>query len=81
MRVSTGMIEPRASATEAVAIAELPAAGEVRVIAVNQAVSVPIRSPVVPPPAEATEQTIPIPTPNPIPGPSKKNPGTPIQPG
>src|ERR1700732_4957048 len=53
----TGMIESRASATKAVAIAELPAMGEVRVIAVNQAVSVPIRSPVVPPPAEAAEET------------------------
>src|ERR1022692_1931518 len=57
MRGSTGMIEARASATEAVAIAELPAVGNVRVIAVNQAVFVPIRSPAVPPPAEATEQT------------------------
>src|SRR6202790_5041279 len=53
------MIETRTSATEAVSIAEFPAVGDVRVIAVNQAVSVPIRFPAVPPPAEATEETHP----------------------
>ena len=57
MGESTGMIESPASVMEAVAVAELPAVGEVRVIAVNQTVSVPISSPVVPPPAEATEET------------------------
>src|SRR5882672_447689 len=57
MNGSTGTIESRASATKAAPIAELPAMGEVRVIAVNQAVSVPIRSPVVPSPAEAAEET------------------------
>src|ERR1700675_2500315 len=51
------MIEDRASAAKGVVIAELPAVGDVRVIAVNQAVSVPIRTPVVPPPAEATVET------------------------
>src|SRR5260370_39603899 len=54
---STGMIESGASATKAVVIPELSAMGEVRVIAVNQAMPVPIRSPVVPPPAEAAEET------------------------
>src|SRR6266849_10561856 len=54
---STGMIESGASASKAVVIAELSAMGEVRVIAVNQATPVPIRSPVVPPPAEAAEET------------------------
>src|SRR5216684_6731271 len=51
------MTEARASATEAVAIAEIPAVGDVRLMVVNQAVAVPIRSPAVPPPAEATEET------------------------
>src|SRR6267154_4598925 len=51
------MTEARASATEAIAIAEIPAVGDVRLMAVNQAVAVPIRSPAVPPPAEATEET------------------------
>ena len=50
------MIEP-ASAAIGVAIAELPAVGQVWVIAVNQAVPMPIRSPAVPPPAEAIEET------------------------
>src|ERR1700686_3110933 len=51
------MIEACVSATEAVPITELPAVGGVRMVAVSQAVSVPIRSPAVPPPAEATEKT------------------------
>src|SRR5271166_6594587 len=52
-----GMIEARACAAEAAAIAKLRAVGSVRMIAVNQAVAMPIRSPAVPPPAEATEET------------------------
>src|SRR5271155_4843309 len=51
------MIEACGSATEAVVIAELPAVRGIRVIVVGQAVSVPIRSPAVPTPAEATEKT------------------------
>src|SRR5271154_217789 len=51
------MIEACVSATEGVVITEFPAVRDVRVIAVNQAVSVPIRTPVVPPPAEATVET------------------------
>ena len=54
---TAGMIDPRASTTETVAISESPAVGDVRVMVVNQAVSVPIRSPAVPPPAETTEET------------------------
>ena len=38
-------------------IAKLPTLGDVRVIAVYQAVSMPIRSPVVPAPAEAAEES------------------------
>src|SRR5271167_1869716 len=51
------MIEACVSATEGVVITEFPAVRDVRVIAVNHAVSVPIRTPAVPPPAEATVQT------------------------
>src|ERR1700722_6555998 len=51
------MIESRASATEAIAITELPAVEEEGIIAFNQAVFVPVRSPVVPSPAEAAEKT------------------------
>src|SRR5271155_2806441 len=51
------MIEARASATGGVMIAELPAVRDVRVIAVNQAVSMPVRTPAVPPPAEAIVET------------------------
>src|ERR1700722_3505222 len=46
-----------ASAVEAVVIAKLPTVGDIRVIAVHQAVSMPIRSPVVPAPAEAAEES------------------------
>ena len=51
------MIETRVSAAEGVVIAELSAVRDVRVIAVNQAVSMPIRTPAVPPPAETTVET------------------------
>src|SRR5882762_10073709 len=52
--VRSTVIEARASAIEAGVMAELPAVRNVGVIAVSQVVSVPIRTPVVPPPAEAT---------------------------
>src|SRR5271156_4439075 len=51
------MIETRVSAAEGVVIAELSAVRDVRVIAVNHAVSMPVRTPAVPPPAEATVET------------------------
>ena len=41
---------------EAAAVAKRPTVGDVRVIAVNHAVSMPICSPAVPPPAEAAEK-------------------------
>src|ERR1700679_2653335 len=50
------MVEARASAPEAAATAELPAMRKVGVTTVSQAVAVPVGSPVVPTPAEATEQ-------------------------
>src|ERR1700733_4114482 len=46
-----------ASAVEATVIAKLPTVRDVWVIAVHQAVSMPIRSPVVPAPAEAAEES------------------------
>src|SRR5271155_2179298 len=51
------MIETRVCAAEGVVIAELSAVRDVRVIAVNHAVSMPVRTPAVPPPAEATVET------------------------
>ena len=53
--------ESRASARDTVSIAEFPAVGDVRLIAVSQAVSMPIRSPVMPPPAEIAEEADPDP--------------------